>query len=230
MSDAFAAVRDIAAGRRPANFALLQNTRFEGFGVRAFGREPILGLFARAPIAFSDNARVHETPRNLAAIEGDKAAFADLHDGRVVRLWAFGAEAVGVDEPSISVGRDLDLSQSEDDVFFDPADHPDLAAADGGVLRSVATTLARPASGPMALAVPDVFSVRVFVTRAFSAGSHVVALLVLAGSVSGERRKPFGANALLSFGADAGEARDPVLTLDTAGMKASIDAAWTPRV
>ena len=230
MSAAFEAVRAIAAGRKPADFALLQNARFEGLGARAFGREPILGLFAHAPLEVSDTSEVYETPRNLLAVEGDSALFADLHDGRVVRLWALGASEAGAPEPSVSVARDLDMSQFEDDVFFDPAYHVDLAPDDATALRSVAVALTQPEAQSGGLAIPDVFSCRAFVTRAFSARGHVCALIVLAGASDPVRRKPFSVNAALTFAAGDIAGHTAKLILDQAGLRADYSKQWTPRI
>ena len=230
MSAAFDAVRAIAMGRKPVDFALLQNTRFEGLGARAFGREPILGLFAHAPLEVTNLSEVHETPRNLLVVEGDSALFADLQDGRVVRLWALGASEAGAPEPSISVARDLDLSQFEDDVFFDPANHPDLAPDDSPALRSVAVALTKPEVQAGGLAIPNVFSCRAFVTRAFSARGHVCALIVLAGASDVTRRRPFSVNAALTFASGDGAGHTAKLVIDEAGFQACRDAEWTPRI
>ena len=108
MTPAFAVLRDIAAGRAPSDGALLQNCRLEGFGTRAFGREPILDLFRRAPIDLSEAPGALESPHAILAMQDDKAIVADLYDGRVTRLWVLGVEVLDAPEAAVSVPHDLD--------------------------------------------------------------------------------------------------------------------------
>ena len=93
-----------------------------------------------------------------------------------------GSERLDAPEVSVSVPRDLDLTQSEADLMFDAADHPDLDSAGAATLAD--------------LKPPDlaVFSSRLFIVRAFSAGARVAALAVCAGASDAARRKPFSVN------------------------------------
>ena len=224
MTPAFAALREIAAGRLPADNALLQNCRLEGFGARVFGREPILDLFRRSPINLSETAAAVESPRALLVVQGDQAIFADLHEGRFTRLWALGDETLGAPEPSVSVPRDLDLSQFDADVLFDPADHPDLESSGAATI----SCLTRPDS--TAALLPQVFSRRTFVVRTFSNGGRTASLMVCAGALEAIARKPFSVNvALLSEGSMDGHVTSLVV-VDQAGFVRASQSAWTPRL
>ena len=227
MTVAFAALREIVVGRQPAGDALLQNCRLEGFGARVFGREPILDLFRRFPIALPEAVDPPESPRALLAIHQDRAVFADLHDGRIARLWVLGPDRAGAPEPEVCVPRDLDLTQFEGDAVFDPADHPDLASAGGAALARIARSLAR-GEGETGNDLPT-FSRRAFVIRAFSSGDQVAALIVLAGASDAARRKPVSFNAALVVKASA-DLRLPTLVLDRAGLELSHERPWTPRL
>ena len=223
MTPAFAAMREIAAGRAPADYGLLQNCRLEGFGIQAFGREPILDLFRRAPMDLSQAWTVLESPRALLVVDDDRAIFADLHDARVSRLWVLGTEGLATPEPAVCVARDLDLSQTEAALMFDAFDHPDLDAAGGARLAR----LAQP-SGLTGFGLPE-FSRRTFVVRAFSTADRVAALVICAGALDAVERKPFTVNLALLATTDTGRESMRVV-VDRAGLLGCRQRPWTPRV
>ena len=220
MTPASTALREIAAGLIPADNALLQNCRLEGFGTRAFGREPILDLFRRSPIDFSETLDALESPRALLLVQDKKAIFADLHEGRFTRLWVFGDETLGALEPSVSVPRDLDLSQLEGDVVFDGADHPHLHSSDARRL----TELAQPRR-MAGLDLPE-FSRRSIIVRAFSDLDRMAALIVSAGASGASQRKPLSVNVALLAGASCA----PRVVIDRAGLASCSERLWRPRL
>ncbi len=225
MTPAFAALRDIAVGRTPADNALLQNCRLEGFGTRAFGREPILDLFRRAPIDLSDTKEALESPCAILAMQGDRAIYADVCDGRVARLWVLGPEALDAPESAVSVPHDLDLSQFEADVMFDYIDHPDLDRSDAARLTELAHPNRMSGAG-----LPE-FSRRSFVVRAFSATGQTAALIVCAGAHDAVRRKPISVNIALTAGASNSDDEGGVrLIIDHAGLSRCVERNWTPRL
>ncbi|MBA3811135.1 MAG: hypothetical protein H0X27_05730 [Caulobacteraceae bacterium] len=225
MSRALGALADVAAGRRPADGALLQNCALDGFGVRAFGREPILGLFRQAAMEIGDHALAVEGEAGLLVEHAGQALFADLYDGNLGRLWLIGGPVLGRPEPVIALARDLDLDQREGDLIFDRRDFAGLRADHAERLDQIARGLALPSSRGAPSPVIDAFSIRAIVIRAFSAGTDAAALLVLAGTLAADRRTPFTTFAALRL-AEAGE---PRVIVDQAGIVRSREAPWTPR-
>ena len=227
MTVAFAALRDIVAGRAPRNDALLQNCRLTGFGTKAFGREPTLDLFRQAPIELTADFTAVESPIAVFAAFGDKAVFADVYDGRVARIWVLGGDLLGPAELVVSVPHDLDLSQCEADVFFDPADHPHLEAGDATILAQTAAALARPEAG-LGAGLPG-FSRRMFVVRAFSASGRVATLMICAGALDGSSRKPFSVGVALVVDSTQ-PASTGTVVIDRAELLRCRERPWTPRL
>lgn len=227
MSAALDALRELAAGR-PCDEALLQNCRLEGFGIRVFGREAILELFRRSPIDLPATPDGAWSRRGLLALYEGGAIFADLHEERLVHLWVLGSALTGEAEPEVSVARDLDLTQAEGDVFFDPEDHPELAPHDAAALRETIKKSIKVGNADFQ-DLPS-FSRRAFVVRAFSSGQRIAAMIVVAGAIDGFKRKPFSVNATLIMDAPKSADAKPNWVIDQAGLTRSREQHWTPRL
>ena len=97
----------ILAGDGASTGAVLHNTRFEGTGATAYGREAILDAFRRQPVKL-ERASLVATPRFAALVglhcDGPAALFADLHAGHVVRLWL-------LDRRPLAGGQSIHLEQ-----------------------------------------------------------------------------------------------------------------------
>ena len=117
--------------------------------------------------------------------------------------------------------HDLDLTQLEGGVVFDPADHTELDQIDAGRLPALAA-----AAG---VDLPS-FSRRAFAARAFSSGGRLATLIVAAGALDAARRKPFSVNVALLAGAPAGREESPIIVVDRAALIGARERAWTPRL
>ena len=176
------AIRALAAGDPRGASALLPACRARAFGAEAFGPAAIVELFARNPRPLSPAPAVVEGERTLwicdADLEGrEQAWLADLHDGRVARLWRVGdGPPDDAAEPALAFAFDVFLNQDRSPVAFRAEDHPNLAAEAGPALAKVASAAAagpdpeRPAAQG-----------RTFVLRALSAGDRGAALICAQG-------------------------------------------------
>lgn len=217
-------LRAIAAGDRAAR-GLLQDCRYQGCGVRAFGRAPILEHFRAYPLDLAAARPIVETPRAIALIDpaAGTALIADLSDGHIARLWRLGDTlADAPSPPAVSVPVDPDCSQLAGGLLFRAADHPELAPEHEAMIAALEPVFAS--------ADPTAFRVRAAITRAFSQGPRGVALAALQVWSAGGHRARRDTHALVSFLAPGGALAHHALIVDTAGGRAAHARAWTPRL
>lgn len=205
--DALAA---IAGGTRHAG--LLGNCRCEWGGGEAYGEEAILELFREHPVDIADGEMIQDATA-LACFKRDTALFADLHEGRIGRLWRIGPGGGAPIEPAVAVASDPDLRQARGDVLFRAADHPGLASdAATAVIAGGNALIGRIDHGPLHRA-------RAFVLRALGTADRAAALYSVQRLGGGAvRTSGFGYAAAL-VGAHEMVAIDPPTPRE-----------WTPRL
>lgn len=211
-------LRDLAAGQPAAAAHLLQTCRLEGAGLAAYGRAAALEQVAALGL---DLAEAVSGPRFAAGFtaDGQGALLADLHDGRVGRLWLLAAGAPSTPAPlRVDVPADPDLSQGgPGGVRADPMAF--LEPERGAVDAVVAAVLAAPP--------PDVGlrRPRPILLRLVVDGPRTAALFRLEGETADAVRRPAGLNAALALGDG-----DPRWTLDRCGLEAELRRPWRPRL
>ncbi len=179
-TDAWAVLQQLLCGQAAAAEGLANALRVDAYGLTTFGRTDALDLFARCPLAISSDAQVLVSPQAIAVIDDmadgrSVAAFVDLVDGVVARLWVVAATEKGATaEPAVAVARDDFMSQLRQHCQGDPTDHPGLqAGAWPGIVELGLATLGALVALPMP---PAASSSQVWVMRAFSRGPSVAAL------------------------------------------------------
>lgn len=216
------ALLKLARGERPRD-AILPPCRLTGLGSEAYGEEAIVNHFRQVPFEGLETACAITTARNMALFAGKAALIADLHNGRLQRIWRLGAEAPRPAEPAVGVPFDTDLFQARRDTALRREDHPHLdpQAFDG--LCEVGYRLAH---GWTHADGPSVWRTRPFAIRAFSNGESAAALFAIHRLGSGVARSAgfsFAA-ALFGFGANAGT--EPKIVRDIAGENAVENTVW----
>jgi hypothetical protein len=194
---------------------LLQTCRFEGGGETAYGREAVGERLNGRDLDLAD-AWFFEHPRHAVVLGSGWAAFADLYDDWIGRLWLVSELASCASPPPmrIDVPVDPDLSQGARGLRFDPLDHP---ALDEGV-----DTLAAEAARWPRL---ELQRVRPLILRAASARGSRVALVRLEGEASDSSSTPIGCNAVLAMTPEGAERR-----IDKAALNAERRRSWSPRL
>jgi hypothetical protein len=162
-------LRAVAVG---ADTMLLNSVRLESGGAETFGVEAVSAWFRRHRPDMSQ-AQGCDGPGHAVLATESEALLADLHGTHIARLWHLASRRLADSEFAIGVAFDPDLRQERGSVYFDPAEHPALAAK--GASRATA------AAGEM-LADPDgaYLRSRAFVVRAFGDGQRGAALCSLA--------------------------------------------------
>ena len=222
----------ILAGDGASTGAVLHNTRFEGTGATAYGREAILDAFRRQPVKL-ERASLVATPRFAALIglhcERPAALFADLHAGHVMRLWLLSSRPLaGAAADRVDVPFDFDLTHQQAALDFEPHDHPDLATTHAERVRNAALHFLPSLSStaaPLPVVDAALTRVRPLVLRAFSQGERTAVLLSI------HALRIDGAPGVVRFAAAAlltPEAPDPLLVVDEAQCAAELQRGWHP--
>ncbi len=153
------AMRRLATGR-PLPDTILGACRLESGAVDAFGGEAIIHAFRCAPLRDAELASGLACPTATVLASADEAVFADVHSGRLGRLWRVGQNGVASGEPGVAVAFDTDLHQTRADVFLRAADHPALSGDAGERVRAAGLAI-------LEAATSQSFRARAFVIRAF---------------------------------------------------------------
>lgn len=216
-------LRGIATGDAAAYRNVLHNCRFEGLGTEGYGTEDIRALLrAAAPMARVTAELGGSTTAALFGADGagrPAALFADLFEGRAMRLWLLGSRAHEAQPPlRTAVPVDPDLDQRGGRIAFEPADHPDLAGAGAEAVRDAVQPWL---DDPAAPATRPLMRARPIVLRALSAGGRAAALVRVEGIVTGRGRAGFLAAVMTGDG-------ESTTVIDEAGRAASLAASWAP--
>jgi len=180
-----ASLRDLLAGTADGARSLLHNSRFEGAGARAFGREAILEIL-RAEARSAEFVQVLEGSYNAALFASDArgsvALFADLFEGHITRLWYLAPNTLPK-EPAeqLDVPFDANFGQLIRGLEFDAHDHPQLASSHGARVNALTLSLLE-AGGAYRIALKSaarLTRLRPFVLRAFSVGDAAAVLLMV---------------------------------------------------
>lgn len=205
----------LGRGDRPAS-GLLHRCRFEGFGSEGYGEEAIVERFRKAQFALPDDTVVLECPGHLAIFANDRALFADIAEGGIVRLWVLSGDQAATSEPGVSVVFDPDLAQARGDLFMAASDHRELDAAGAARVAGIGRALVRDD--------PE-FRTRGFAIRAFGSGDRGAALFAIyrLGGLA-ERTSGFACAAVCWRESEA------LIVHDRAGEAVAANAPWTPRI
>jgi hypothetical protein len=213
-------LRALIAGQRPET-GLLHSCRLEAIGTEAYGEDAVVELFGLAGCDLSDNATAIEVAGHAAIFDGETALFADVAQGGITRIWLLCASDPSDAEPRIDVPHDPDLAQARGDVFFEPNEHPALAADAGDRVRLAGRALSRdPGEQHWHDSRP-----RAFAIRAFGDAAHGVALFAVSRLAVGPIRRSGFTFALARWSADGLS-----IIHDAAGEQALSLHRWTPRV
>ncbi|MEM7729753.1 MAG: hypothetical protein AAF311_10825 [Pseudomonadota bacterium] len=207
----------LAEGHRPENDGLLGSARYQCNGVEHVGEEEILADFRQHPFALDGVGLDLSVTRSAALIAEDRALFADLHGGRIMRAWRVGGGHSPSRDllPRVDVAFDNDLHQSRREwLAFRNEDHPDLSPALAQPLLDLGDAL-------LSDLRKEVLRTRGFVVRAFSDGDRAAALLSVSILARDPERRPSSRFAVigLSGGSKAYSVIDPVAESD-----------WSPRL
>lgn len=208
-------LRRLASGERPSA-GLLHTCRFDGLGHEIYGEEAIVARMALEPFTLDNDALIFEDAAHIAVLSGERAFFADLHDGNIARLWLLGPDGFGGEEPEVSVVFDPDLSQARGDVFFAASDHPALTADAADRVLAAGREIVASADGPRT---------RAFAIRAFGGAAGGAALFAV------YRLRPDGdetagfVNMAAFWGAE-----ETHIVRDLGGEATLAARAWTPRL
>lgn len=187
-------LRAVGRGETPADDGLLGNARCAWGRGELLGEESILAAFCARPFGEKDAVAI-ETGQGAALVGLEDALIADVHDGRIGRLWRVGKGVSLPHEPAIDVAFDPDMRQLRGDVLFRAEDHPELSSADAGRVLDAARTHVRELRRGGALRA------RAFVVRAFSDASATAALLAVHTMGNEASRTAGFAYAILSLAA-----------------------------
>jgi len=221
-------VMQLARGEGYADGPLLPACRLDAGSGESYGVEAIIASFRRAPLAFAAQDDRIETSRHLALFHFSRedqgsALFADLHDGRIARLWRLSPRVPAEVERHISVPFSCDLTREQPSgVHFSPSEHPDLDAGAANHIMNTARMYARSnAPGERT---------RCFVLRAFSCSDRAAALIACFRSRDeGVRTAGFSyAGAALRFSGD--RLLQSRVISDSCGEGCNADSSWTPRL
>lgn len=175
-------IRALSRGDASGAGGLLPACRAQAFGAEAFGPAAIAELFGRNPCPISATPAVVAGATALSLCDADAEGreqgwMADLHDGRIARLWRVGeGEGDAQAEPALAFAFDAFLSQDREPVALRPEDHPELPPDAAAALLTVAgqAALGPDADSPAAQG-------RAFVVRALSVGDRGSALVCVQG-------------------------------------------------
>lgn len=186
MSGVKTTLRDVLTGGDPDR-AVLHNCALEGAGVSLYGREAILEFF-RAAARRPDYVRIIEARRGAALFatgtEGSMALFADLHEGKIMRLRYLASRSSSQRSiERIDVPCDPGFGQLLPQTALEPADHPELNPTHLRRVTAWAARLVRegPAGDTPLPALAGLSRARAHAVRAFSQGDCAAVLAILAG-------------------------------------------------
>ena len=181
MPDLIALLQDVLAGH-DADRAVLHNCALDGAGVSIYGREAILEFFrgeAREPNYVQVNAARRGAVLFAPQLKGAVALFADLHEGRIMRLYYLASGPVS-QRPAdrIDIPSDLGFGDPDTPIAFEAADHPELNPAHLPRVKAWSERfLGDGSSTPPELT--GLSRVRIYVLRAFSEGEHTALLAAI---------------------------------------------------